>query len=175
MATRSPDQRLVLALVANTALVGATCLAMSALKEQIFYFCTPTNLARAHLLAGRGMRFGGMVERGPLKRLSDGVTIAFVVTDGLGTMPVTIAGIVPDRFHKRIGVIADGRILPSGVSVPRQSLLGMTSATCCLSSNDRCTRSNSGRARPRCLALRSGNRASHHMSADHRRRRTTLG
>jgi cytochrome c-type biogenesis protein CcmE len=63
---------------------------------------------------GRAVRLGGMVEGGSVKRAADGVTVHFVVTDGQATTPVVFAGIVPDLFRERSGVVAEGRFEPNG-------------------------------------------------------------
>jgi cytochrome c-type biogenesis protein CcmE len=56
------------------------------------------------------MRLGGMVERGSIQHLPDGVTIRFVVTDGKAQTPVVFQGIVPDLFREGSGAVAEGRI-----------------------------------------------------------------
>jgi len=103
------NQRLTLALVAVVAVVGAALLAMSAIKDQAAYFYTPSDVAKAHLEPGAAVRLGGMVEKGSLRHLPDGVTIRFVVTDGAASVAVRFSGIVPALFREGSGVVADGR------------------------------------------------------------------
>ena len=56
-----------------------------------------------------------MVERGSLKTLADGVTIAFMVTGkGDARVPVRFAGIVPDLFEEGSGVVAEGSLQRDG-------------------------------------------------------------
>jgi uncharacterized cupredoxin-like copper-binding protein len=74
-------QRLLLAVIALLALIGAGLLAASALREEASYFYTPTTLAEADVPAGRAIRLGGMVQQGSIKREADGVTVSFVVQD----------------------------------------------------------------------------------------------
>jgi cytochrome c-type biogenesis protein CcmE len=107
-------QRLTLALLAVAAIVAAALLALSALKDQAAYFYTPSDAAKAHLVPGAAVRLGGMVEKGSLKRLPDGVTITFVVTDGGASVPVRFSGIVPALFREGSGVVADGRFDAAG-------------------------------------------------------------
>ncbi len=107
-------QRLTLALLAVAAIVAAALLALSALKDQAAYFYTPSDAAKAHLVPGAAVRLGGMVEKGSLKRLADGVTITFVVTDGGASVPVRFSGIVPALFREGSGVVADGRFDAAG-------------------------------------------------------------
>ena len=51
---------------------------------------------------------------GSVARGGDGVTVHFVVTDGKATTPVTFAGIVPDLFRERSGVVAEGSFRSDG-------------------------------------------------------------
>ena len=107
-------QRLLLALAAVAALVVAALLAMPALKGNAAYFYAPTDLAAADVAPGTPIRLGGLVERGSVQRLPDGVTTTFRVTDNLESVPVRYAGIVPDLFREGQGVIADGRLDTDG-------------------------------------------------------------
>ena len=103
------NQRLALALLALVAIVGAGLLALSALKDQAAYFYTPSDVVKDRVQPGTAVRLGGMVEKGSLKRLPDGVTISFVVTDNAASVPVRFKGIVPALFREGSGVVADGK------------------------------------------------------------------
>lgn len=107
-------QRLTLALFAVAAIVAAALLALSAFKNQAAYFYTPGDAAKAHLQPGAAVRLGGMVEKGSLKRLPDGVTITFVVAGDGASVPVRFSGIVPALFREGSGVVADGRFAENG-------------------------------------------------------------
>lgn len=108
------NQRLTLALLALAMLVAAALLAMSALRDQAAYFYTPGDALRDHFRPGQAVRLGGMVARGSVQRLPDGVTIAFTVTDGQASVPVRFSGIVPALFREGSGVVADGRFRADG-------------------------------------------------------------
>lgn len=110
-------QRLTLALLALTAVIGAALLAMSALKDQAAFFYAPSDLARADVAPGTAIRLGGMVARGSIRKLADGVTTSFVVTDNLSTTPVAYRGILPDLFREGSGVVAEGRVGKGGAFV----------------------------------------------------------
>jgi len=103
------NQRLTLALLAVAAIIAAALLALSGLRDQAAYFYTPSDVAKDHVQPGTAVRLGGMVEKGSLKRLPDGVTITFVVTDNAASVPVRFKGIVPALFREGSGVVADGR------------------------------------------------------------------
>ncbi|MEH3159276.1 MAG: cytochrome c maturation protein CcmE [Sphingomonas taxi] len=111
---KAKHQRLTLALLAVAAVVAAALLAMSALKDQASFFYAPSDVAKQGLPLGRAVRLGGMVQRGSVRRAPDGVTVRFVVGDGVATTPVTFAGIVPDLFREGSGVVAEGTFNPDG-------------------------------------------------------------
>ena len=113
-ALKAKNQRLILALLAVAALIGAVLLAMSALKDQAAYFYTPGDAKKDHVEVGRAVRLGGMVQKGSIARQADGVTIDFVVTDNAETVPVRFTGIVPDLFKEDSGVVAEGSFRPDG-------------------------------------------------------------
>jgi cytochrome c-type biogenesis protein CcmE len=95
---------------------------MSALKDQAAYFYTPGDIARDQVAPGKSMRLGGMVTKGSLKRLPDGVTITFAVSDGGASVPVRFSGVTPALFREGSGVVADGRLDPSGQFLADQIL-----------------------------------------------------
>jgi cytochrome c-type biogenesis protein CcmE len=111
---KAKNQRLVLALIALAALIGAALLAMSALSDRASYFYSPSDAVKDHVALGQAVRLGGMVEKGSLKREADGVTITFDVTDGAATVHARYTGIVPDLFREGSGVVAEGRFTAPG-------------------------------------------------------------
>ncbi len=114
---KAKHQRLVLALVAVVALTGSAFLGMSALEDQASFFYAPADLKKAQVTPDRAIRLGGMVKAGSLKRAPDGVTINFIMTDGIAETPVTYTGIVPALFVEGSGAVADGRLRADGVFV----------------------------------------------------------
>ena len=104
------NQRLVLVAAACVAVLVAVVLAMWGLKDRASYFYTPADIAAGKTIDGKAIRLGGMVERGSIERLPDGVTVRFVLTDGKAQAPVTFRGIVPDLFREGSGAVADGRM-----------------------------------------------------------------
>ena len=111
---KAKHQRLTLALVALVAVVGAAVLALSALKDQAAFFYAPGDVVKSGPPLGRAVRLGGMVQAGSIKPQPDGVTIAFVVGDGISTVPVRFRGVPPDLFKDNLGVVAEGSFNPDG-------------------------------------------------------------
>ena len=92
----------------------AVSLVLTALRDSIVFFYTPTEVAEKHLDAGKRFRLGGLIEDGSLKR-GEGTTISFVVTDKRATLPVTYTGVLPDLFREGQGVVAEGMLNADGV------------------------------------------------------------
>jgi cytochrome c-type biogenesis protein CcmE len=110
-------QRLLLAVIAVCALIGAGLIAAAALREEASYFYTPTSLASANVAPGKAIRLGGMVQKGSIVRAADGVSITFTVQDKDKTQKVAYRGITPDLFVEGSGVVADGRLGPDGIFI----------------------------------------------------------
>jgi cytochrome c-type biogenesis protein CcmE len=117
MAIRAKHQRLVLLVVALIALVAAVLLAVWGLRSQASYFYVPSEIVADPPTPDRAVRLGGMVEEGSLKTQADGVTIAFVVGDGIARVPVRFSGIVPSLFVEGSGVVAEGKMNRDGTFV----------------------------------------------------------
>lgn len=111
---KAKHQRLILVVIALAALVGAALLAVWGLRSQASYFYVPSDIVSARPDPDRGVRLGGMVEKGSLRTEPDGVTIAFVVGDGKARVPVRFRGIVPSLFTEGSGVVAEGRLQRDG-------------------------------------------------------------
>ncbi|MES2443459.1 MAG: cytochrome c maturation protein CcmE [Pseudomonadota bacterium] len=114
MMVKPKHQRLVLGLLAVAAVLGAGGLALSALQDQAAFFYAPGDVAGKPLPLNRNVRLGGMVETGSLKHQPDGVSINFVVSDGVAKVPVAFRGVTPDLFKEGSGVVAEGRFNPDG-------------------------------------------------------------
>ena len=104
------NQRLVLVIAAAVAVLAAVLLAMWGLKDRAAYFYTPADIAAGRAAEGKAMRLGGMVEKGSVQKLPDGISVRFTVVDGDARTPVAYRGIVPDLFREGSGVVAEGRL-----------------------------------------------------------------
>jgi cytochrome c-type biogenesis protein CcmE len=114
MIAKPKHQRLVLVAIALVAVLAAVLLAMWGLRDRAAYFYTPADLVSGKAQPGQSIRLGGMVQKGSVQRLADGVTVRFVLTDGAAKVPVVFRGIVPDLFREGSGAIAEGSLEPGG-------------------------------------------------------------
>ena len=115
---KAKHQRLVLIVLALVALIGASLLAIYALRNQASYFYLPEQMVAEPPQPGEAVRLGGMVEAGSLMKLADGVTVTFAVTGRENSrIPVKYSGILPDLFVEGSGVVAEGRLDSGGTFV----------------------------------------------------------
>jgi cytochrome c-type biogenesis protein CcmE len=113
------QRRLTLIAVAGIVLTIATALTLSALRDSIVFFASPSELAANPPPPGKRLRIGGLVKEGSIIR--DGVLVRFDVTDGANSLPVRYQGMLPDLFREKQGVVAEGTF-ENGIFVARTIL-----------------------------------------------------
>lgn len=119
---RARGKRLALVGCALACIGLATWLTLSAFRQNLVFFFTPSQIAAGEAPAAASLRIGGMVEGGSVLRLPDGLTVRFVVTDRVHQIPVEYKGLLPDLFREDKGVVAQGRMSPDGVFRAEQVL-----------------------------------------------------
>jgi cytochrome c-type biogenesis protein CcmE len=92
----------------------AAVLVLSALRDSIVFFNSPTDVVEKKVSAGTRIRVGGLVKPGTLTR-GEALNVRFEVTDGKSAIPVAYQGILPDLFREGQGVIAEGALDPAGL------------------------------------------------------------
>lgn len=97
-------------------------LMLSAFNDNLVFFYSPMQVAAKEAPQGRTFRMGGMVEEGSVKRLPDGVTVTFGITDTAAVIPTEYKGILPDLFKEGKGVVAQGKLDDRGVFVASEVL-----------------------------------------------------
>lgn len=112
---KARQKRLLLVGLAIVGVGGAASLAVSALRSNISYFFSPSQVMAGENPADVQFRVGGMVVEDTLARQPDGLTVRFDVTDNAATVPVSYTGILPDLFGEGQGVVAKGRLGSDGV------------------------------------------------------------
>ena len=104
------------------ALAVCAALVLSAFRENLVFFFTPSQVAAGEAPRSASFRMGGMVEAGSVQRQPDGVTVSFAVTDNAQTVRVRYRGALPDLFREGKGVVAQGRLGEGAVFVADQVL-----------------------------------------------------
>ena len=116
-----PRHKKVIAIGLGMVALGvATALVLTAFKENLVFFFSPTQVAAQEAPLGRTFRIGGIVEPGSVKR--DGVEVRFVVTDTAKGLPVVYRGSLPDLFREGKMVVAQGQLSPDGTFHAREVL-----------------------------------------------------
>ena len=106
-------KRLTLIFGALAVLGLAAGLIMFALRDNIVFFYTPTQLAEKHPAPGARLRIGGLVKQGSLVK-GEGRDVSFVITDNEKELATTYTGLLPDLFREGQGVVADGVLASDG-------------------------------------------------------------
>jgi cytochrome c-type biogenesis protein CcmE len=108
------QRRLVLIGSGVGVLALAAVLVLSALKDSIVFFNSPTDVVDKGVAAGTRIRLGGLVKPGTLVR-GEALNVRFEVTDGNRAIAVAYRGILPDLFREGQGVIAEGALDQAGL------------------------------------------------------------
>jgi cytochrome c-type biogenesis protein CcmE len=108
-------QRRAVLIVAGLVLIGAAVgLAGYALRQNVTFFMSPTDILANTPAPGTRIRLGGLVEENTFRRDGTGASV-FKITDRVKSIPVTYNGILPDLFKPGQGAVVEGRFGPDGV------------------------------------------------------------
>jgi cytochrome c-type biogenesis protein CcmE len=118
---KARQKRFLFILVALAAVAVASVLVVKALRSNITYFYSPSQVVAGEAPADQLFRIGGMVVRDSLQRDPDSVRVRFLVTDNAEQFEVVYDGILPDLFSEGQGAVARGR-LENGVFVAEEVL-----------------------------------------------------
>ncbi len=109
-----PRHKRLALIVGGLAVLGvAATLILSAFRENLVFFFSPSDVVAQKSPKDRSFRIGGLVEEGSVKR--EGVLVNFKVTDTAQTIAVVYQGILPDLFREGKGVVAQGKLGADGV------------------------------------------------------------
>jgi len=106
-------RRLAFAVAIVVASAGCAALVLGALKDNILYFYSPSDVLARHVSPGIAFRIGGLVEKGSVAH-GHGADVRFTVTDGKHQVPVDYDGVLPDLFREGQGVVAIGKLDTGG-------------------------------------------------------------
>jgi cytochrome c-type biogenesis protein CcmE len=106
------QRRLSVIVGLGAVLAVALGLILFALRDQIVFFYSPTEIHEKAVAAGTPVRLGGLVKQGTWKKSGD--QNDFVVTDGTTEMVAHYTGILPDLFREGQGVVVEGAVATDG-------------------------------------------------------------
>jgi cytochrome c-type biogenesis protein CcmE len=103
------QRRLVLIGSSLVVLAFAVALVLTAMRDSIVFFNSPTDVVEKKVQAGTRIRLGGLVQPGTVIRKD--VDATFDVTDGKNVVRVSYRGILPDLFREGQGVVTEGTLI----------------------------------------------------------------
>ena len=106
-------RRFALIGIAGVMLAVSATLVLFALRDQIVFFYSPTEVLEKAPAPGTRLRLGGLVAEGSVKRETDG-SVRFAITDLANSTAVSYQGILPDLFREGQGIVAEGVFTGAG-------------------------------------------------------------
>jgi len=100
----------------------ATALGLTAFKQNVVYFYSPSEVADGKAVADKVFRLGGMVTEGSVQRTPGSMEVRFVLTDYAKNVSVSYSGLLPDLFREGQGVVTRGKLRADGVFVAEEVL-----------------------------------------------------
>lgn len=96
-------------------------MALTALRENVVFFISPSEIDAGQFEPGQRFRLGGLVASGSVER-GDDAQVRFTVTDRVNSVPVVYVGLLPDLFREGQGIVAHGTVDTGGVFVADEVL-----------------------------------------------------
>ena len=87
-------------------------LIFTALRDQIVFFYSPSEIGEKQVAVGTAVRLGGLVKDNSCLRVGEATD--FIVTDGETEIGVRYVGLLPDLFRSGQGVVAEGALNGEG-------------------------------------------------------------
>ena len=113
------SKRLIAVACIASLLVIAAVLVLMALRDNIVYFYTPSEISQTDRQSGRQLRLGGLVKEDSVE--IDGMQSVFIVKDSNTGITVRYNNALPSLFREGQGVVVEGRI-ENGVFIAQNVL-----------------------------------------------------
>ncbi|HKJ62783.1 MAG TPA: cytochrome c maturation protein CcmE [Hyphomicrobiales bacterium] len=107
------QHRSVLIFSALATLGLAAFLVLTALRDTVVFFYSPSEVAEKSVATGQRFRLGGLVAEKSFQKLAN-TEFQFDIADGNKTIQVRYSGLLPDLFREGQGVVAEGMLLKDG-------------------------------------------------------------
>jgi cytochrome c-type biogenesis protein CcmE len=96
--------------------------ALKAFNQNLMFFYAPSEVLAGEAPQGHPFRLGGLVTDGSVRRLENGLTTEFEVTDNVKSVKIHYTGILPDLFREGQGIVAHGNLRDDGIFVADEVL-----------------------------------------------------
>jgi len=120
--TPTRKKRLIMILMVALGVGIAAAIFLTAFKDNMMYFKSPTEVAAKDYPVNRSFRLGGMVKENSMRRIPDSLKVQFEVTDFADSVLVEYEGILPDLFREGQGVVTIGTMQNEGLFVAEEVL-----------------------------------------------------
>lgn len=120
--TRKHKQRLAIVLLIVLGIGITTALALTAFRENMQFFFSPSQVVAGEAPKDKVIRVGGLVTKGSVQRATDSLQVKFVVTDMAQNVTIQYTGILPDLFREGQGIIATGKLQADGGFIAQEVL-----------------------------------------------------
>ncbi|MAU29018.1 MAG: cytochrome c maturation protein CcmE [Alphaproteobacteria bacterium] len=107
-------KRLSVLFLAFIAISISGFLILTASRDSLIYFYSPTELLEIKDVNNKVIRIGGLVKEESIISIGSS-KIEFIVEDGKNYLTVNYFGILPDLFREGQGVICEGKLNKNGV------------------------------------------------------------
>ncbi len=115
-------QKLILVGLMVAAVAIAAGFILTAFNSNIQLFFSPSEVVAGEVPEGAEFKVGGLVAANSVKRIGDGLTVEFELTDNGETIPVQYTGILPDLFREGQGTVSVGKLDENGVFIAKKVL-----------------------------------------------------
>ena len=113
--TPTRKKRLMAVLLILIGVGIASALILTAFKENILFYKSPTEILDGDFPKARNFRVGGMVKKGSINKSTTSLDVNFLVTDYANDIEIQYTGLLPDLFRDDQGMIAIGQLDKDGV------------------------------------------------------------
>ena len=115
-------RKLVFILLLIAGVAAAEALVLSALRQNINLYLTPSQVKQRHLSQTHEFRIGGMVVVGSIHRVPTSLRVSFLLTDYHQRILVDYDGVLPSLFREGQGIVATGHLNQQNVFIADQVL-----------------------------------------------------
>ena len=102
------QKRLLWVLALVLVLIVCAALVVNALRNNMVFFHTPTDVRAEKVELNKYVRVGGLVKPGTLVKHVGSVQIDFELVDDWDSIPVSYEGLLPDLFGEGQGAVLEG-------------------------------------------------------------------
>jgi len=100
----------------------ATLLLLYALRQNVDLYYTPNQVLTQHIPAGQEFRLGGIVAKHSVHYVPHTLKVTFAITNEHRSIRVRFQGLLPSLFREGQGIVAQGKLMRTGVFVADQVL-----------------------------------------------------